>query len=276
MRKGVLFSVILCLLLSCSLPFNIDSLLERSRAKDTENTQPQPTAPLATTEPTSIDLLPIQTAEVVSSQPGQPAEVAYANLIDLINKNDITITRFQGSLENAGFIGIPLELEIRNNTGEDIEIEFPCGLIFVPERSTTQQMMLIQPLYFSIPAGGSLLKQPFVVCIDSDRGIPTPEDSFTVGVLAEDELLQLAGCLCAEQLVAGGDFNQLLGIQHATWAVAGGFDEDNPLPWDAMEDLMEQMGEDTELSETLREMMTGVLPAASEWLDKCNITIQDK
>lgn len=267
MRKYILIIAVLSLLLSCSLPFNIGSLLERNRSEETEFVSPTevviapllPEEPQETNEPILINPPITQTEESdnVSIQ-SQPAGEEYMNLTNLIEEEKITIDSVQGSESNPGFTGSVLEIEIRNNSDESLEFTIPCGLIFVPADDSTQNMMVVQPSVVLLQPAETVIVQPFVVCINSDKAVPTPDDTFTVGTLADGKLLQLAGCFCQEDLQTNGDFQELLSIQYATWAVA---DETLEGDYQSMWEFLEQYSEEIPgLSESLQELMQNIYP----------------
>ncbi len=282
MRKYILIIAVLSLLLSCSLPFNIGSLLERNKSEETEPVNPTefvtapllPEGPQETNEPIFINPPITQTEESdnISIQ-SQPAGEEYINLTNLIEEEIITISSVQGSESNPGFTGSVLEIEIRNNTDESLVFSIPCGLIFVPADDSTQNMMVVQPLIVSLQSGETVIVQPFVVCINSDKGAPTPDDAFTVGTLADGKLFQLASCFCQENLQTNGDFQELLSIQYATWAVADETLYGDQSMWESLELYSEEI---PGLSESSQELMQNIFPESLEWLDKCKIEISEE
>ena len=134
--------------------------------------------------------------------------------------------------------------------------------------------MVVQPLKTSLQSGETVIVQPFVVCINSDKGVPTPDDAFTVGTLADGKLLQLASCFCQEDLQTDRDFQDLLSIQYATWAVTEeSLEGDYPSMWESLEQYSEEI---PGLSESLQELMQNIYPGSLEWLDKCEIEISEE
>lgn len=280
MRKYFLITAILSLLISCSLPFNIGSPVERNRSEETEPVNPTevvaapllPEEPQETNEPILITP-PITQAEESKNISIQslPSGESYINLTNLIKEEKISVGSAQGSESNPGFTGSVLEIEVRNNTDEPLEFSIPCGLIFVPADDSTQNMMVVQPLIVSLQSGETVIIQPFVVCINSDKGVPTPDDAFTVGSLADGKLFQLASCFCQEDLQTDRDFQDLLSIQYATWAVTEeSLEGDYPSMWESLEQYSEEI---PGLSESLQEQMQNIYPGSLEWLDKCKIEI---
>lgn len=135
-------------------------------------------------------------------------------------------------------------------------------------------MMVVQPLIVSLQSGETVIVQPFVVCINSDKGVPTPDDAFTVGALADGKLFQLAGCFCQEDLQTDGDFQKLMSIQYATWAVTDEtLEGDYQTMWESLEQYSEEI---PGFSESLQELMQNIYPGSLEWLDKCEIEISEE
>ena len=134
-------------------------------------------------------------------------------------------------------------------------------------------MMVVQPLLVTIPSGESVEVQPFVVCVDSNKSGPSPEDYFTVGLLADGKLLQMAECLCREQLQVSQDSMDLMNIQYAVWAAA----DDTASGEDvSLEELFSQMGgnmspEQQEQMQQYLDMLQDFDAGTNEWLEKCGI-----
>jgi len=188
------------------------------------------------------------------------------------------INSIAGNEMNAGFVGNVLNLQLTNNSGETLEVDIPCGLIFVPEDDSIQQMMVIQPITLSLKAGESADLAPFVVCIQSSNATPSGGDGFKVGSIADSKLLQLSECFCREEIDADQDFSKLMSIQFATWMVADDTDFTD-IPIEDGGALGELIGGDSglgDLGELMGTFITTMAPDAKMWLDKCQIQVGEK
>lgn len=251
MKKHVAAFTAALLCLGCTLPFNLGSLLPGAQE--------------------GLGEVPVETTVVPLAV--QRSFEKYDELLTLVEENQVSILEISGSETNLGFTGPVMNLLIRNNANESIEVEIPCGLIFSPASEDTQRMMVVQALLVNIPAGESIEVQPFVVCIDSNKSGPSPEDSFTVGLLAEGKLLQMAECLCREPLQVSQDSMDLMNVQYAVWAAA---DETASGEDVSLEELFSQMGdnmspEQQDLMQQYLDLMQDFDTGTNEWLEKCGI-----
>ncbi len=143
-----------------------------------------------------------------------------------------------------------IKVKVHNPSDKPTTVTIPCGLVFnPPEGSGEQKLMVIQAVVEEIPAGGTAELQPYVVCIESSAHAPGEGSAYQVGPMAEEAgLLRLADCLCKEKLNPDiTAFQEILGVQFATWMVAGDMDLDeltsNPGEG-ASGEMMEAFGSD--------------------------------
>jgi len=245
MKKGIALLIALFIMVGCSLPSTITSLFQKTNWTESQ-------APHPTTEP--------------------------ASFLTLIDNNQIVITGITGNELNAGFIGNVLDLQLTNKSEKTLEVYIPCGLIFVPEDDSIQQMMVIQSISLSLKTGESADLAPFVVCIQSSKATPVGGDAFVVGDIVEGKLLQLAECFCREEIDADQDFSKLMSIQFATWMVADDTDFTD-LPTEGGGALGDLIGGDSGLGglgDFLQTFITTMAPDAKTWLDKCQIEVGNK
>ena len=181
--------------------------------------------------------------------------------------------------ETAGRI---LRVQISNPKTDELLVTIPCGLIFnPPPGSDEQRLMVIQQASASLPPGESADLTPSVICIDSSSAVPATGSSYQIGVMATGELLKLAQCMCNETLADIEDdplaFPDQLGLQFAVWTVSDelSFDE----IFEEMEEAEGALGEigTGEYAEGLEELLGGIMgmfqDAGQEWLEKCDIEI---
>ena len=181
--------------------------------------------------------------------------------------------------ETAGRI---LRVQISNPKTDELLVTIPCGLIFnPPPGSDEQRLMVIQQASASLPPGESADLTPYVICIDSSSAVPATGSSYQIGVMATGELLKLAQCMCNETLADIEDdplaFPDQLGLQFAVWTVSDelSFDE----IFEEMEEAEGALGEigTGEYAEGLEELLGGIMgmfqDAGQEWLEKCDIEI---
>lgn len=206
----------------------------------------------------------------------------------------------EGSLEadvvspDGGIFGEIFEVLLTNRSDEDIDVVIPCGSVFASAPGVAEQrMMVIQPVAATIPAGESTTVHPFVTCIDSDEEAASAGSAYSPAGTADKSLLAFADCLCSRDLAT--ETNQQMGgmdLQFAVWAVA-----DGSLPvWNGDPDdlggaLGAMTGESLDLDpEDLKELegagldqiiaafqafMTQFGEGAQQWLDKCEIDLND-
>ncbi len=191
-----------------------------------------------------------------------------------------------GKIRRAGFDGSQVEdvitgLEtpsgIALHKWGDAFVRLPCGLTLEPGggREDLQRLMVIQKDGILVPAGSSIDFSPYVICIEAGQGTPELEVEYSVGTIADGDLLQLAECICERELISEEDsiayIGQQFGLQFAVWQVAGGL---------AVDELNEQLAEGGGAMDTFGEIaeiynsIGAMLPDFVDWLETCGIEIE--
>ncbi len=91
--------------------------------------------------------------------------------------------------------------------------------------------MVVQEVSATIPPGGEEILTAYVICIDPTSSAPDDGEAYSLGAMESGELLQLAQCVCYDNLEAnpmGG-----LEVMLAGWSLRG-------------EDLAAELGEQAE------------------------------
>jgi hypothetical protein len=176
-----------------------------------------------------------------------------------------------------GTTGSIIEVRLSNPGDEDLRTVIPCGTVLIPGDSGEQVMMVVQSEPVTVPAGEEAAVSPFVVCIDSNAAVPGTGSSYTLGGLTEGDLLQLAQCVCEEDLEGGFDPLEGMGVQFAAWMTADGRTLTDSVREGAGEGgamgevLGEEFGEG--LSDAIVELIGTMEQPAMEWLDRCHIEL---
>lgn len=166
-----------------------------------------------------------------------------------------------------------LTVRLTNPGTEEILLEFPCGLVFIPIGSEEQPLMMIQPLSVALPAGATEEVTPYVVCVDIGASAPALASTYTVGYITSDEdLLALAECVCQKELSPSLDDAESIGVQFAAWTIQVGDDLDEIMisGEGAAGDLLES-DMFAGMADLILEMMTSI---GSDWLTQCGIDVQ--
>lgn len=162
----------------------------------------------------------------------------------------------------------------------DAYVRIPCGTVFEPggedAEDGKQRLMVIQEASAVVPAGGQAELDPFVVCIDSNRGIPNQTTEYSIGAPASGDLMKLAQCICQEKLVSEEEdpmlnLGQQAGLQLSVWQVAGGFNMDELLSESEIAGGDESaLGSYSEFIQLAQEMMS-TFPQYVDWLEACQV-----
>lgn len=171
-------------------------------------------------------------------------------------------------------VGPILTVQFTNPSNDEILVSLPCGLVFVPTETDEQALMMVQPLEVSLPVGESAEFTPFVVCIDMGAPAPAQNSGYTIGYLAEEDLLAFAECLCGQEINTALGSMDSMGVQFAAWSIATGGDVMSLVGEEgaAYEEFLEGM----ELGE-FADMMTDMFSTfGGEWLDRCGITVGEQ
>jgi hypothetical protein len=193
---------------------------------------------------------------------------------------DVVVGLFQPS-------GIAIEL------GGDVIVTIPCGLIFspgsddgevsgdptdpeIPWDGKMQRLMVIQEVEAEVPAGESVAIYPYVSCVDPEGAVPELEASYDPAGVASGNLMQLADCICAEELVdEEGDpmlfFGQQATLQTALFEVAKGQSIDDLM--DSFSGSENSIGQYMEVQE-IYGMISDLLPEFIDWRAHCGVELE--
>jgi hypothetical protein len=187
------------------------------------------------------------------------------NLLSEIESGNLTIDNVP-VIEADTATGPVLSIVISNPGTKDMDTHIPCGLILEPSVEGEQRMMVIQENDLTVPAGDSTSTDVFVACIDSDQSAPSGAGGYTVGTMAEGDLLTLAQCLCAQNIEAQAstDVTRLMAIQFAIWSVSDGLSLSEDMAGDAGGAL-------GAYGEFMQMFMGSVIPQAEEILTQCGM-----
>ena len=113
----------------------------------------------------------------------------------------------------GGFSDKCIQILIKNLTAQAVSLEILPGQIFASEDSSRQDLMATAPAYVALGPGQSKGKAVYGMCIQSSNMSPSKGARFTLGDMAEGDLLGLA-----ERIAKGGYQNST--AQSAVWTVA--------------------------------------------------------
>ena len=154
-----------------------------------------------------------------------PQTTSPAPIVDLAPLfADTTLKQIEVKIQQniIGTAGTLINANLRNDSDEYRIFSLTCGYTFTPKvNEDLQQMILIQPLVFSIEPLGWLNVYPVTVCIEPDKGVPAIGENYKFGRMAEGDLKKLADCAC-ESTIAPDDTIALFTQQLAFWMVALG------------------------------------------------------
>lgn len=120
--------------------------------------------------------------------------------------------------------GALLSVKLRNDSEKTRDFYLTCGYTFSPSvHENTQELILIQPLEFSMPPLDWLVLNPVTVSIDPKKDIPIKGEFYEFGPMAEGNLKKLADCSCGKN-IEPDDGVALLTQQVAYWMVSMGKD----------------------------------------------------
>jgi hypothetical protein len=139
---------------------------------------------------------------------------------------DTTLKQIEVKIQDSmlGTAGTLINANLRNDFGEYRTFSLTCGYTFTPKvNNDLQQMILIQPLEFSMESLGWLNVFPITVCIEPDKDVPVNGELYNFGPMAEGDLKKLADCACGST-ISPEDTIALFTQQLAFWMVALGKD----------------------------------------------------
>lgn len=239
MKSRLLMLVMISLLLiACSLPAALTSLLESIR--------PQPT-PLAESN----------------------------SLLDLVANGKVNVVSIRGNVGLGSFTGRTIDLELYNNTQLPLEVVIPCGLVFVAADENTSRMMVVQPTVITMDRGETDLLKPFVLSIDSLKALPSAEKTYRVEELEAGKQLQFAECLCKVDLPAETETQELINLQLAAWMIDSEGTLTNVS--DSLNNLLKDLTglpiTIPGLEDAMQDLAGNIAPNAQVWLDSCGIEL---
>jgi hypothetical protein len=86
---------------------------------------------------------------------------------------------------------VRLCLRFTNTTSQPITVTLPPGLIFISDKETTQNGLLIQVVTLEIPAQQQLFVPLYLYCLNKDRDITKgPQDTYSLGPVTQDGALR--------------------------------------------------------------------------------------
>ena len=113
----------------------------------------------------------------------------------------------------GGFSDKCIQILVKNLTAQAVSLEILPGQVFVSEDTTKQDLMATSPAYVALGPGQSKGRSVYGMCIQSGSMSPAKGERFTLGDMAEGDLLGLA-----ERIAEGGYQNST--AQSAVWTVA--------------------------------------------------------
>jgi hypothetical protein len=99
--------------------------------------------------------------------------VAGKNIVDLVNDGSLTFKVTSGAINQLG-------LEIRNTTGQALQVVIPAGTYFVNKDPKSQNMVVRHPASAPIDPNGQVEVQLAVACANLHLSEPTAESTFTI------------------------------------------------------------------------------------------------
>lgn len=235
MKKVILALLALILLVSCSLPGSLSALLEKLKM--------QPTAVMST------------------------------DLLDLVAEGKLQIISAHGNQGITSLSGRTIDLQLRNNTDAVLEVVMPCGLMFTPINEGSSRMLTVQSNQIILDVAEVKTVKPFVLSMDSLKGLPTSEKNYSVSKLTEGKQLKFARCLCQKDLPAETETRDLISLQLAVWMI-----DDDSILSNVSDELNDWLRGITGipfnfpgLDDTLQKLIANLAPEAQAWLDTCGI-----
>jgi len=235
--KFIALALISLLLVACSLPKSLTSIIQRFRS--------------------------------------QPAAVAESNsLLNLVENGKLSVVSIHGNVGLGTFTGRTIDLQLQNNTDSKLDVLIPCGLVFIADDEKSSRMMVVQPTVTRLNKGKTAVVKPFVLSIDALKGLPSPEKTYAVAELEDGKNKDFANCLCEQDLPAETETKDLLDLQLAAWMVSGeGLLSNIPVDLnDLFKDFSGLPITIPGLDEVMKDVAGNVAPNAQAWLDKCGIS----
>jgi hypothetical protein len=167
-----------------------------------------------------------------------------------------------------------IEISVTNQSGEELVFEIPAGLVFSPNETNEQDLMVLDAVVVDLDPGETIVLTPYVVCIDASAATPSSGSEYQIGYLESGDLLAFAQCVDEEE---DGTLDQEdLGLQFAVWSIvsSGNIMEMPELSEEeggALSGLMEELEAIPGMGDALDEML---LVIGEEWLQRCGISVE--
>jgi hypothetical protein len=130
----------------------------------------------------------------------------------------LDVIHMWGAFDPIPASDLPLELLVRNNSTKRVEVRMPAGLVFSPNISDYQYMMLLQEFTFSCPEGDTTVNLP-TYCANEDLDEPDDESLYEVALQVwELELNDLFDVVEPKLLVD----DAMILAQDALWEITEG------------------------------------------------------
>ena len=134
-----------------------------------------------------------------------------------VDKGALTLNSATTPGSDGAFYGPIMSLQVTNPGSQDVLMTISCGLIFQPDNTDEQRLMVLQPLSATVGAGQSTTLTPYVICIDDGKHAPATDATYTIGTMAGGDLLKLAACVCGQPLTFKAELGREFGLQFAIW-----------------------------------------------------------
>jgi hypothetical protein len=160
----------------------------------------------------------------LSASKPTPLPSPIADLAPLFADNTLKQIEVMIQDSDLATAGALLSVKLRNDSEKTRDFFLTCGYTFSPSvHENTQELILIQPLEFSMPPLDWLVLNPVTVSLDPKKDIPIKGEFYEFGPMAEGNLKKLADCSCGKK-IESDDGVTLLTQQVAYWMVAMGKD----------------------------------------------------
>lgn len=189
-----------------------------------------------------------------------PQTPSPAPIVDLApHFADTTLKQIEVKIQDSmlGTAGTLINANLRNDSDEYRTFSLTCGYTFTPKvNEDLQQMILIQPLEFSMEPLGWLNVYPITVCIEPDKEVPANGEYYSFGPMAEGDLKKLSDCACGST-ISPEDTIALFTQQLAFWMVALGMNSGQIISMSPEEfiELLASKDVDQETIDSLRDFL---------------------
>jgi hypothetical protein len=117
--------------------------------------------------------------------------------------------------------------------------------------------------------------EPYVICVDLDKAGPIGGSTYSLGLMASEDLLKLAQCVCDENLAAleAEDYNSIFSLQLAVWLTSSGQDDIQSMFEEISQEEENALGDvsEEEYEEFLDLLESTMQEPIAAWLAKCDL-----